>query len=72
MTFLEFLNSLNEKELSQYAKRCGTGESYLLGHLKHRRRIPNKELLDALWKHSNGQITKKSVLEHFYGDIKAA
>lgn len=65
MTFPEFIKSLTEEQLDQYAKDCGTTSGYITVHLMHGRKYPKKELMNALSEKSNGQVRDVDVLMHF-------
>lgn len=71
MRLFDYIGSLDEKELDDYAKRCDTTVNYLAGHIKHARRIPNKELFTKLATESKGNVTKHEVFEHFYKETAA-
>lgn len=71
-TYLEFIKNLSETELEDYASRCHTTAGYLLAHLKHARKIPGRDLLNALWQESGGRVTRQMILDHFYPEEKAA
>jgi len=65
MTFPEFIRSLTDAQLEQYAKDCGTTSGYIKVHLMHGRKYPKKELMKALSAKSNGLIRDVDVLVHF-------
>ena len=70
--FNEFIDSLHkEGELENYALRVGTSSQYLFTHLKHRRKIPNKQFMKILAQESNGAFTFKDLVLWFY-DLKSA
>lgn len=66
--FNEFIEQLHkEGELEEYALRVGTSAQYLFNHLKHRRKIPNKQFMQILASESKGAFTFKDLVLWFYG-----
>ena len=66
--FNEFIEQLHKDGgLEDYALRVGTSPQYLFTHLKHRRKIPNKQFMQILAQESNGSFTFKDLVLWFYG-----
>jgi len=69
--FSIYLDQLSPEQLEDYALRSGTSVGYLAVHLKHRRKIPRKDLLVALALESNGAFSFQDLLLWFYDLQKA-
>lgn len=68
--FNNFIDELHKTgELEDYALRVGTSSQYLFTHLKHRRKIPNKNFMLILASESGGAFTFKELVLWFY-DLK--
>lgn len=68
MTFSAYIKAMTEDELCSYAEKCGTTGAYIKTHLLPARKIPKKNLMNALVAFSDGNITDKDVFDHFYGE----
>jgi len=65
--FNDYIDRLHKTNLLEaYALRVGTSSQYLYVHLKHRRKIPNKSLMQLLAKESHGEFTFKDLVLWFY------
>lgn len=70
--FNVFIDKLHKNgELDEYALRVGTSAQYLFTHLKHRRKIPNKQFMQILANESKGEFTFQDLVLWFY-DVKTA
>lgn len=70
--FNEFIEQLRKDGgLENYAFRVGSSPQYLFTHLKHRRKIPNKQFMQILAQESDGAFTFKDLVLWFYGLKKA-
>lgn len=65
MNFKDFILTLNDAMLEQYAKEAGTTVSYLKSHLLYAYKEPRKKLRIALAKASKGKVSELEVLQHF-------
>lgn len=65
MSFSEFIRSLSQEQLADYAERCGTSPAYIKIHLLHARKEPKKSLREALCRESNGSVSLHEILRHF-------
>ena len=72
MNFKTYYRSLDRKGREDYAQKANTSVQYIDGHLIHRRKIPQKKLMNALADASNGNVTLAEVVGHFYGDENEA
>jgi hypothetical protein len=70
MTLRDYIDSLNNQELEDYATRCGTTILHMTVKIKYARCQPRPALRDALSAQSNGKVSDFSVLVHF-GILKA-
>lgn len=66
MDFKEYIDSLDEDALADYAARVGTSVPYLARHLAPRRKTPRREMMISLAKHSGGKLNYLDVLSFFY------
>ena len=71
MRFPEFFKRLDESQRTEYAERAGTSVEYIRAHLIYARRVPRRDLLEALVMASDGQVSRKEILEHFYPPVAA-
>ena len=67
MNFYDYIKSLTESELQDYASRCSTTPDYIKVHLVYGTKIPRPPLLRALALESDGKLSIDDVLNHFYG-----
>ena len=68
MKFKTFYTHKNKAERKQYADDAKTTPGYIENHLLPRRKIPRKPSMERLVLASNGKLTVKDMLNHFYGD----
>ena len=66
MTFQEFINSMTEAEQDAYAVRCGTTGHNLRAHVKWARKVSRRDRIYAYSENSNGCVSHRAVLLHFY------
>ena len=66
MQFDQYIDSLEPSHLAAYAKKCGTSVLYIKNHLRGASRVPRPTLLNKLWQHSQGKLTRQDVLDHFF------
>lgn len=66
MTLYDYIQQLSPSELEEYATKCSTSPGYIEVHIKHARKVPRPALMDNLHLQSEGKVSKKEVLEHFY------
>jgi len=74
MRFDKYFKNLSEDEQAKYAVNCGTTAKYIYTHLacSPPRKIPRKPLFDNLHLQSGGMVSKKEILDHFFGDDEKA
>lgn len=66
MSFDDFYKSMAPEELESYAERCGTTVLYLKHQLRRANKAPRLNLLNSLWRESDGKLTRQDVLDHFF------
>ena len=66
MQFAEFLKGLDESARADYARRAGTTPGYIRVHLLSGRKVPRRDLLEALVVASDGQVSRTEMLDHFF------
>ncbi|WP_110958196.1 hypothetical protein [Acinetobacter baumannii] len=67
ISFDVYVDSLSKSgELADYALRSGTSVNYILVHLKHRRKIPRKDLIVKLAEESAGAFSAKDLTLWLY------
>lgn len=64
--FHQYIASMTDEQLNEYATCCGTSAGYLTKQLKNAYRMPRQKLMAALVLASDGNLTRDDVLEHFY------
>jgi hypothetical protein len=69
MEWKRYWRSLEPDEKIKYAKEAGCSARYIAANLIPKVRMPRKELMENLALKSEGHVTFREVLEHFYGDI---
>lgn len=70
--FASYICSLEQSgKLNDYALRAGTTVQYLTKHLKHRRKIPRKDLMESLAEQSDGAFSYPDLVKWFF-QISAA
>lgn len=65
MKLQEFLKSLDEKELEDYAARVGTTSKYIRAHVMAASRGASLRFMRALANESGGKVTLMEVLMHY-------
>ncbi len=65
MKLRDYLDRLDNLELEAYAGRCGIALSYLRVHVKYASKDPSVNLIKALTRESEGQVSLAEVLQHF-------
>lgn len=65
MTLRDYLESLSEADLEQYAHRVGTTTKYMRAHVKGATRGASLKFMRALARESNGRVGLLDVLRHY-------
>ena len=66
MLFKDYFLSLTKQSRKEYAKRAGTTEQYISGHLINCYKTPRRKLLIRLADASNGAITFDELVTFFF------
>lgn len=67
ISFDNYVDGLSKSgDLADYAMRSGTSVNYILVHLKHRRKIPRKDLIVKLAEESAGAFSAKDLTLWLY------
>lgn len=69
MRYDQFIERLDAEALEAYAERAGTTSGYVRAHIASRppRKIPRRALMRALWLATDGAVSWREFLAHFYG-----
>ena len=66
MRFAEYFLGLDEAQRTAYAERAGTTTEYIRAQLVRAKKVPRRDLFDALIQASEGRVTREELLDHFY------
>ena len=68
MNYKTYFRNLDESAREAHAKKAGTTADYINIHLIPKRKIPRKELMQALADASGGQCSYRDLIDYFYLD----
>lgn len=71
MTFKEFWDQLTDEQKEAYAAQAGTTANYIRQHLVPARRVPRREFMARMVEATEGQVSQREMLDHFYAEYAA-